>query len=523
MVCWHVGMGMGLYGVKAAAARLRRTASASRASSTATTSTSPTCMQRVHWDPEFARRAGQPDHLRLRPHARDLAHPPLHRLDGRRRLALEARLRVPPVQLRRRHALAARHGSTRKYLADGDRPAVDLDLWGENQRGEVTTPGPRHDPAAEPRARAGAAARPARRRDATCRARSTRSPRSSRRGDEPYPVGRRPRRRARRRRAAPHARPARQAQRARRRDDAAASIDALDAAGDRRGGARRSCSPAPATTSAAASDIVGAQRRRRRRRAPRVGSIQRRLPTQAHRLIPLRARRPGAGGVRGAGLGRRHRAPPRARRRLHRSRPTTPGSGSRSPTRGFTPDSGATWLLPRRVGEVRAARAAAARPRARRAPRPRPGALIHRAVPADELDGDGRRRSSRSSRPGPTVALGLTKWLLHAGASTPLDAAPRATRRSRWSCRRAPTTSARARRVPREAAARLHRAADDGRRRREREGLHPRADRHHRAQPQPLHAPHDRELVPGRPATSATSSASACGPRSARPGAGPRS
>jgi hypothetical protein len=30
---------------------------------------------------------------------------------------------------------------TRKYLADGERPAVDLDLWGENQRGLITTPG----------------------------------------------------------------------------------------------------------------------------------------------------------------------------------------------------------------------------------------------------------------------------------------------------------------------------------------------------------------------------------------------
>jgi hypothetical protein len=30
---------------------------------------------------------------------------------------------------------------TRKYLAEGNRPAVDLDVWGENQRGEVTTPG----------------------------------------------------------------------------------------------------------------------------------------------------------------------------------------------------------------------------------------------------------------------------------------------------------------------------------------------------------------------------------------------
>jgi hypothetical protein len=29
----------------------------------------------------------------------------------------------------------------RHYLADGDRPAVDLDIWGENQRGEITCPG----------------------------------------------------------------------------------------------------------------------------------------------------------------------------------------------------------------------------------------------------------------------------------------------------------------------------------------------------------------------------------------------
>ena len=42
MICWHAGMGMGLYGVQAAAARLRRTARASRASSIATSSTSPT-------------------------------------------------------------------------------------------------------------------------------------------------------------------------------------------------------------------------------------------------------------------------------------------------------------------------------------------------------------------------------------------------------------------------------------------------------------------------------------------------
>ena len=110
MICWHVGMGMGLYGVQAAAPRRPATGSGSRGSSTATTRTSPTCMQRVHWDPEFARAAGNPttfDYGRMRETWLD---PPLHRLDGRRRLAVEARLRVPAVQLRRRHPVDARHG-----------------------------------------------------------------------------------------------------------------------------------------------------------------------------------------------------------------------------------------------------------------------------------------------------------------------------------------------------------------------------------------------------------------------------
>jgi hypothetical protein len=30
---------------------------------------------------------------------------------------------------------------TKRYLAEGSRPAVDLDIWAENQHGDVTTPG----------------------------------------------------------------------------------------------------------------------------------------------------------------------------------------------------------------------------------------------------------------------------------------------------------------------------------------------------------------------------------------------
>jgi hypothetical protein len=30
---------------------------------------------------------------------------------------------------------------TRRYLAEDERPAVDVDVWGTNQRGETTVPG----------------------------------------------------------------------------------------------------------------------------------------------------------------------------------------------------------------------------------------------------------------------------------------------------------------------------------------------------------------------------------------------
>ena len=112
----------------------------------------PDVMQRVHWDPEFARRSRQPHHLRLRPHARDLAHPPVHRLDGRRRLAVEARLRVPQVQLRGRHPVALGHGDRHATWPTGPpgrrpRPA------GREPARRAHHARPRHHPAAQPRAR----------------------------------------------------------------------------------------------------------------------------------------------------------------------------------------------------------------------------------------------------------------------------------------------------------------------------------------------------------------------------------
>ena len=81
MVVWHTGMGMGLYGVAALRLghdQLQRMPRFFQPDDL----NIPDVQQRVHWDPEWARRAGQPRLLRLRANARDVVDPPVHRLDG---------------------------------------------------------------------------------------------------------------------------------------------------------------------------------------------------------------------------------------------------------------------------------------------------------------------------------------------------------------------------------------------------------------------------------------------------------
>ena len=87
--------------------------------------------------------------------------------------------------------------------------------------------------------------------------------------------------------------------------------------------------------------------------------------------------------------------------------------------RGFTPDSGATWMLQERVGVVKARRmlelgqvvsgAEAAK-----------WELIHEAVPAAGLGAAVDELVARLSGSA-TVALDLTKWLLHTARSTSVD------------------------------------------------------------------------------------------------------
>jgi acyl dehydratase len=139
IVCWHVGMGMGLYGVsplRLGAANRRRIPRFFHRDP----QNVPDVMQRVHWDPEFARRSGNPttfDYGRMR--ETWLIHlctdwmgddAWLWKLDCEFRLFNY----VGDTQW-------LRGTVTRRYLAERDRPAVDLDLVAENQRGEVTTPG----------------------------------------------------------------------------------------------------------------------------------------------------------------------------------------------------------------------------------------------------------------------------------------------------------------------------------------------------------------------------------------------
>jgi 2-(1,2-epoxy-1,2-dihydrophenyl)acetyl-CoA isomerase len=86
--------------------------------------------------------------------------------------------------------------------------------------------------------------------------------------------------------------------------------------------------------------------------------------------------------------------------------------------RGFTPDSGATWLLPRRVGDVRA-RELLLLGRSLTGAEAAAWGAIHRAVPVAAMPAETDAVVARLAD-GPTVALGLTKWLLHQGHAATL-------------------------------------------------------------------------------------------------------
>lgn len=151
---------------------------------------------------------------------------------------------------------------------------------------------------------------------------------------------------------------------------------------------------------------------------PRVGAIQRRLPAQAHRLIPLlcRLQVPVVARVRGYAVGI-------GMQLLLASDFVVVGDTATlwEPfgKRGMTPDGGASWLLSRAVGLARARRLLLLGQRLTGAEAVEWG-IAHECVVDGELDAAAARLATELAA-GPTVALGLTKWLINSGLERGLD------------------------------------------------------------------------------------------------------
>jgi 2-(1,2-epoxy-1,2-dihydrophenyl)acetyl-CoA isomerase len=195
-----------------------------------------------------------------------------------------------------------------------------------------------------------------------------------------------------------------------------ALIDAIDAAG-RDEAARAILLTATGDHFCSGADIVARNSPTGER--PRAGSIQRRLPSGAHRLIPLvcSVQVPVVCAARGyvAGLG------------LHLAAAADFTIVADDAVlwepfarRGFTTDSGGTWLLPRRVGMARASELLLL-DRRLTGVEAAEWQLVHRAVPAAEVDTTAAELATELAA-GATVTLGLTKWLLHQSSTRSLEA-----------------------------------------------------------------------------------------------------
>jgi acyl dehydratase len=138
MVCWHVGMGMGMYDASPLRLGWRNRQRVPRFYHHDELGV-PDVMQRVHWDPTFARKSGNPttfDYGRMR--ETWLVHA---LTDWMGDDAWLWRLRVEFRQFNYVGDVQWITGEvTRSYLAEGSRPAVDIALRCINQRAIETTP-----------------------------------------------------------------------------------------------------------------------------------------------------------------------------------------------------------------------------------------------------------------------------------------------------------------------------------------------------------------------------------------------
>jgi acyl dehydratase len=139
VVCWHVGMGMGMYNIAPLRLGYRNRRRVPRFYHRDDLGV-PDALQRVHWDPDFARRSGNPttfDYGRMR--ETWLIHACTDWMGD------DAWLWRLRVEFRRFNYVGdvqwVEGTVVRHYLADGGRPAVDVELRARNQRGEVTSPG----------------------------------------------------------------------------------------------------------------------------------------------------------------------------------------------------------------------------------------------------------------------------------------------------------------------------------------------------------------------------------------------
>ena len=162
MICWHVGMGMGLYGVAPLRIGAQNRQRIPRFFHRDDLNV-PDVMQRVHWDPEFARRSGNPttfDYGRMR--ETWLIHLCTDWMGD------DAWLWKLECEFRKFNYVGDTQWLggkvTRKYLADGDRPGGRRRAVGPQPARRGHHAGHGHDPAAVARARRRPPARSARRR-----------------------------------------------------------------------------------------------------------------------------------------------------------------------------------------------------------------------------------------------------------------------------------------------------------------------------------------------------------------------